>query len=234
MTPKSSIAYTPNPIPSAAETETELYIPVGDRLLMQHAEVFIDRIMTHKHSIPKRILKPRFAIPVRRPWPTEIVYVASVYKLCATGWPMIADPATGEVYFISPYVLLQSSREIQNLCVSIGFGMAVSTKGASFLWPYPADFYGTLSAAMAVEEARDHWVCITVDKTAGDYHLERHTGHFEKPSWPRLEHDDVLDIIFFDREIDSDGDGGTAVPQYGPRRLACPARELLDLLLQHP
>jgi hypothetical protein len=199
----STIASTPNLITAESELETTSDLQSRLRLSRQQAEAFIDRIMTHTYAIPKRIMKPRYAIPVRYPYETEIVRTAPENKLHATGWPMIADPATGEVYLISPYVLRRSDPKIWALCVSIGFALALSSAGASFLWPYPSGTNGDLLAETAVEEARNRWVRVVIDKALGDYRVDPQAGEFRKLSWPKLEHDDVIDIVFGDREIDS-------------------------------
>jgi hypothetical protein len=193
----SSIALTPNPIPAALQSEANPH-PKFYSLDDQKAEEYADRIMQHQYTFP-----------VRYPSDTEIIRTAPEDKLRTTGWPMIQDPESGEVYLVAPHVVRRTDPQFFEMCVWIGFALAVSQNGQSFLWPYLANNCGDLTSETAVEEARDRWVRVIIDKSSGDYHLDPRTWNFPKPRWPRLKHDEVVDIVFGkagtpeDREIRS-------------------------------
>jgi len=189
-------------IPSSALTEPQPNHSVSHFLLRQKAEKFTTQLVKDSHDFPRRMLKLKFRIPVRYPYPTEIVRTAPPGKLRATGWLTIADPVTDEVYLIAPNAWRRTSVEfLETRCVGIGFALMVSSEGDSFLWPYLANFGKHLSAERAIKEATNCWVCVSIDKQSGAYRVAPQTGSFPKPKWPRLEHDDVIDIAFADREI---------------------------------
>ena len=189
-------------IPSSALTEPQPNHSVSHFLVRQKAEKFTAQLVKDNRDFPSHMLKQRFRVPVRYPYQTEIVRTAPPEKLRATGWLTLADPVTDEVYLIAPNAWRRTSVEfLETRCVSIGFALMVSSKGDSFLWPYLANFDGDLSAEQAIEEATNRWVCVSIDKQSGVYHVAPQMGTFSKPKWPALEHDDVIDIAFADREI---------------------------------
>lgn len=59
-----------------------------------------------------------------------------------------------------------------------------------------------MRADTAIEEARSGWVRVIFDQESGRYNVEPQADHSE-PIWPNLEHDDVMDIAFSGREINS-------------------------------
>jgi len=182
----SSIGLTANPIPTTIESESNSRPSFDFLKLKLKGEEFCERIAERTYN--------RFA--VRYPSQTEIVRVAPEDKLCTTGWPMLADPATGDVYLVSPYLLRRSCAKIWDACIGIGFALAVSHNGQKFLWPYVARFDGDLTAEAAIAEARERWVRISIDKPKRKYHIDPQTWQFPKPRWPKLGHDDVVDIVF--------------------------------------
>ena len=198
----SNIASTTNSFPSSAVTGLQPNHMVSHLLVRQKAEKFTAQLVKDNRDFPSHMLKQRFRVPVRYPYQTEIVRTAPPEKLRATGWPTIADPVTDEVYLIARNAWRRTSHEFLEMhVVGIGFALTVSSAGNSFLWPYLAGFPGDFSAELAIEEARQRWVRVSIDTETGSDHAAPQVVAFSTPKWPRLKHDDVIDIAFADREI---------------------------------
>lgn len=203
-TKSSNLDSTRHSFPPVIVNKSEPDPVINYARLKQMGEQFTDRIIEYKSAIPNYILKPRYLIPVRYPLEGEIVRCAPESTLFAPGWYTLADPATGEVYLISRNAWRRTSLEfLDAYCVPIGFALAVSSQANSFIWPYLSNFGGDLAAEPAIEEARNSWVCLNIDKQPREYHVTRQTGTFTKPKWPRLKQNDVIDIAFGNREIGS-------------------------------
>lgn len=165
--------------------------------------MFTQQLVRRSQDFPSRLFKPKFQIPVRYPYQTEIVRTAPAKNSWDGGWFTVADPGTDEVYVLFPDAWRMTNSEfLETHCISIGFALTMSSAGSHFLWPYLYNYGGSRRAKLAVKEARNRWVRVIFDESSGDYLVDTQMYLPSlKPRWPKLTEDDVIDIAFADRAI---------------------------------
>ena len=87
---------------------------------------------------------------------------------------------------------------------------AVNTKGISFLWPLKVSTkdgktldHWSETALIASKEARGKWIKVMSDPALGGYRCSMALGDLPEPKWPAESWEEVMNIAFRERFIDS-------------------------------
>ena len=85
----------------------------------------------------------------------------------------------------------------------------ISRQSALFIWPVPLPSEDgrrnawTDTAQEAMRLAQEHWVRLMPDMGLGAYCIYRAEGQLSDPVWPDKSFEELLEIAFKDRVIDS-------------------------------
>jgi len=136
--------------------------------------------------------KGRFFRTSRDPGNTVDVYV-------------LEDKVEGTFHLVSPQVAVA----LGGLVRPIALHLAVDRANNPFLIPVPfPSENGTRnpwhqSLLNAIEAAKEKWIRIEADKSAGIYQVHEALGELAGPVWPELSMDELVRIAFTGRVIDS-------------------------------
>jgi hypothetical protein len=113
------------------------------------------------------------------------------------------DKAENTFHLVSPEV----ADVLGNLVRGMTLHLAIDRANNPFLIPVPLpDDNGQRnswpqSLLGAIEHARERWVRIESDKSAGVYQVHEAQGSLEEPKWPDLSLDELVNIAFTGRVI---------------------------------
>ena len=113
------------------------------------------------------------------------------------------DKAENTFHLVSPEV----ADVLGNLVRGMTLHLAIDRANNPFLIPVPLpDDNGQRnswpqSLLGAIEHARDKWVRIESDKSAGVYQIHEAQGLLEEPKWPELSLEELVNIAFAGRVI---------------------------------
>jgi hypothetical protein len=145
-------------------------------------------------------------IAVRKPKRHEFIRVRS-----DPGWEIdiyvleVRDEMDSIQYVVGPALWNPLMQELRPMRVFT----AINTQGTVFLLPAPLPGSdGKMnswheSRLAAVEDAKLHWVRFVSNKDAGAYETQVALGKLPEPQWPNLTFQQIFDIAFKDRYIDS-------------------------------
>lgn len=111
----------------------------------------------------------------------------------------------GECYLVMPQLYAELAQEVRPKMLYTG----VTRDGNLFLWPVnlPGED-GRLdawsqSAHTAAAMAENRWVRLVANRTVGAYDVMEASNLAEEPSWPDLTFNEIINLAFKDRLIDS-------------------------------
>jgi hypothetical protein len=143
-------------------------------------------------------------VTVRKP-PKERFFQASPDPANTMNVFLFEDKAEGTYHLVSPDV----AAALGGLVRAITLHLAVDRANNPFLVPVPfPSENGTRnpwhqSLLNAIEAAREKWIRIEADKSAGIYQVHEALGELAEPIWPELSMDELVRIAFSGRVIDS-------------------------------
>ena len=143
-------------------------------------------------------------VPVRKPAKTEFVRVRDdeTWHLPTTVLELREE---NEIYLVAPAL----RDALADLIVPKMLYPTISRQGVVFIWPVgPPDHTGRThrahaSARDAAEHARKAWVRLQWDPYLGGYRLHEARAEFGAPEWPDVTAEDLIQLAFKDRYIDS-------------------------------
>lgn len=118
---------------------------------------------------------------------------------------VLEDKVEGTYHLVSPEV----AAALGGLVRAITLHLAVDRASNPFLVPVPfPSENGTRnpwhqSLLNAIEAAKEKWIRIEADKSAGIYQVHGALGELAEPAWPELLMDELVRIAFNGRVIDS-------------------------------
>ena len=118
---------------------------------------------------------------------------------------VLEDKVEGTYHLVSPGV----AAALGGLVRAITLHLAVDRASNPFLIPVPfPSENGTRnpwhqSLLNAIEAAREKWIRIEADKSAGIYQVHEALGELAEPVWPELSMDELVRIAFTGRVIDN-------------------------------
>ena len=118
---------------------------------------------------------------------------------------VLEDKVEGTYHLVSPGV----ADALGGLVRAITLHLAVDRASNPFLIPVPfPSENGTRnpwhqSLLNAIEAAREKWIRIEADKSAGIYQVHEALGELAEPIWPELSMDELVRIAFTGRVIDN-------------------------------
>jgi len=118
------------------------------------------------------------------------------------------DKGTNEYYIIAPNMLPHMLA--LDAVVAVKFTPAITRQGTLLL--VPAKLPGEASSntswqdtmLLAVERAKKKWVRVSADMALGGYRIFEAVGELSEPVWPDMTLNEMLEISFRDRVIDSE------------------------------
>jgi hypothetical protein len=118
------------------------------------------------------------------------------------------DKDTREYYIIAPDMV--PSMLALGEVVAVKFTPAITRQGVLLL--VPAKLPGEASSntawqdtmLLAVERAKTKWVRVSADMALGAYRIFEALGDLSEPEWPKMTLNEMLEISFKDRVIDSE------------------------------
>ena len=144
-------------------------------------------------------------IPVRRPKKQEWFMVhpnpAFHYPL-----PLIHDELDNEFYLFNPELVVVGIDEL----VRKQLYYTINRQNVVFLWPVKMpDIDGRLdswndSAHSAAKMAMEKWIRIVSNRSLGGYEVVYTRSKLEKPEWPDMDLDEIYELAFGKRLIESD------------------------------
>ena len=111
----------------------------------------------------------------------------------------------GENYVVAPALFAELAQEVRAKKVYTG----VTREGAVFMWPVNLESEdGRLdswsqSAHQAAKISEKTWVRLVANRSVGAYDVYEATGQLGEPAWPEMTFDEVVQLAFRDRFIDS-------------------------------
>lgn len=142
------------------------------------------------------------AIPFRKPNGQLFFRVHPEWHLNAAILQLKDD---GENYIVAPTLFAELAQEVRAKKVYTG----VTREGTVFLWPVNLESEdGRLdswskSAHQAAKIAEKTWVRLVANRSTGAYDVYEATGQLGEPAWPEMTFDEVAQLAFRDRFIDS-------------------------------
>jgi len=143
-------------------------------------------------------------IPCSKPNKQEFVRIHpdESYRLDTA---ILRDEVQREDYLVARALWPDLAAEIKMMRLAA----AITRHGNVFLWPavLPAPDGRSNrwheSMLEAQRHAVDHWVRVSADMSVGEYLLFEATGNFPEPDWPDLTFQQMLELAFRTRMIDS-------------------------------
>src|SRR3954447_4883118 len=141
-------------------------------------------------------------VPVRKPNRHEFFRVHPDYRLDTT---VFTDKEERESYFVTPPMRAALVGEARPVILVL----AITRQNALFIWPVPLPGEDgrrnawTDTAQEAMRLAQEHWVRLMPDMGLGAYRIYRAEGQLSDPVWPDKPFEELLEIAFRDRVIDS-------------------------------
>jgi hypothetical protein len=141
-------------------------------------------------------------VPVRKPNQQEFFRVHLHHALDTT---VFTDKEDRESYLVMPAMrgpLVGEARPV--ILVPV-----ITRQYALFIWPVPLPREDgrrnawTETAQEAMHLGRQHWVRLVSDMSLGAYRIYRAEGQLSDPVWPDKSFEELLEIAFKDRVIDS-------------------------------
>lgn len=143
-------------------------------------------------------------IPVRRPHRQEFIRVSSDPQM-RLETVVYEEKEEKETYLVNPCLWSELGQEL----VPKVFYCYMNTKGVLRLWPVRVpgedgklDTW-SLSAHKAAELAKEYWVRVAPNKSLGAYEVFHPLGDLDEPDWPKLTMQQIVDVAFEHRRIDS-------------------------------
>jgi hypothetical protein len=141
-------------------------------------------------------------IPVRKPNRHEFIRVHPEYILDTT---VFTDKEERESYLVAPRMRGELVGEARPVLLV----PTISRQSALFIWPVPLPSEDgrrnawTDTAQEAMRLAQEHWVRLMADMGQGLYRIYLAEGQLSDPVWPDKPFEELLEIAFKDRVIDS-------------------------------
>lgn len=141
-------------------------------------------------------------VPVRKPNRHEFVRVHPEFVLDTT---VFTDKEERESYLVAPSMRAALVGEARPVLLVL----AISRQNALFVWPVSLPSNDgrrnlwTDTAQEAMHLAREHWVRLVADMGLGAYRIYRAEGQLSDPVWPDKSFEELLEIAFRGRVIDS-------------------------------
>jgi len=144
-------------------------------------------------------------VPVRKPMKQEFVRVhPDEAMMLATA--VYEDKQDREVYFVAPNMMAAMLGETTPVILVT----AMNRQKVSFLWPVKVandNSSGNAwqdSAHQGCEVAKKTWVRLVADMSLGAYRIWAAQGDLSEPEWPTKPLNELLEIAFKGRVIDSE------------------------------
>jgi hypothetical protein len=144
-------------------------------------------------------------VPVRKPNRQDFVRVHSGDDYRLTPAAIIELKEDREVYLVPPEI----ASEIPGEFGAATLYTTINRQGVPHLWPVklpgPDGRYNEWhrSAAEAAERAMKRWVRVTASMSLGAYEIFEAIGDIPEPEWPELCFEEVLQVAFRDRYVNS-------------------------------
>ena len=143
-------------------------------------------------------------VPVREPSDQDFVRVHpdEAYRLTAT---ILDDKYEPEVYLVLPHV----AHQLPGKCSPAVLYTAINRQGVTFLWPVKLSTPDGnanewhRSAAEAAVRAMACWLRVKADKALGGYAIYEASSTIPDPTWPTETLEELLQIGFRGRLVDS-------------------------------
>jgi hypothetical protein len=160
--------------------------------------------LTQDFGATAGVKKITTTIPVRKPGNQSYVRVRAGEE-----WrfhtQMLQLKDDGECYIIPSTMCADLAQEVKPKMLYT----AISRDGSLFLWPVnlPGED-GRLdawsqSAHQAARLAENNWIRMVANRSLGAYDVMQATGSLNEPEWPDLTFEQIIDLAFRDRVIDS-------------------------------
>ena len=145
-------------------------------------------------------------VPVRKPQRHEYFRVRPGEENCFTA-ALYEDRETREYYFVTPKMLplLRAAADV-SVATLVQF---VTRQKVVGIFPLKLATDSAVQAGwqkttmMAAQLARSKWVRIQADMALGGYRIFSAEGQLGEPEWPAMPFNEVLDLAFKDRVIDT-------------------------------
>jgi hypothetical protein len=143
-------------------------------------------------------------VPIRKPNRHEFFRTRSEPEFWF-GTGIFEDKEEREVFFVTPGMREALVGEIKPVLLV----PAMTRQGVLLLWPLklPTDGPGRSwaeTARQAAELAKAKWVRLVPDMGLGGYRIFMAEGSLPEPEWPHKPLDEILQIAFRDRIVDSE------------------------------
>ena len=145
-------------------------------------------------------------VPVRRPQRGEYVRVNPNPEMSIVVTIYTDKDDRDEVFFVAPSMRGVLAEDLKAVLLVT----AISRRGTLFIWPLqipseenPIGRSWHESARKAAEIAKGTWVRIIADKSLGGYRARAAEGKLADPVWPEVTFNELLEIAFQDRIIQS-------------------------------
>ena len=144
-------------------------------------------------------------VPVRRPDPMSFVRVHPDPAWSLVG-ALLLERVDGQESFLVDPVLHDEVAAVAKLKILF---TAITRQGVLFLWPVGMtgpdgrSNSWTDSARRAADMARKQWVRVNSNQGLGAYEVVVPNGELPVPEWPDLSLEQILELAFRDRFIDS-------------------------------
>lgn len=171
--------------------------PLGDLL----SKIRVSQDFSDSIGVKKTIM----TIPVRKPNKTEFVRVHPSEDMRIVV-AMIELKEEREIFVVDRDLAPELPGEVQTKLLVT----AINRQGVVFLWPLSVDLQGSFrknhwseSALAAAELAQANWTKMSANMSLGAYDIFKASGNIPDPQWPDLTFQQILEIAFKDKFINS-------------------------------
>jgi hypothetical protein len=161
----------------------------------------LDQSFSENLGVKKHIT----SVQVRKPNRHDFVRAHQDTNYCLGPAAVIEDSESRDAYIVKPDIAVGLSNEF-NL---VNLYTAITRQGGLFIWPVKLPSIDGrqnawhTSMMAATELAMKKWVRVAANMGAGAYDVYEATGELPEPEWPELSFQEILEIAFRGRVIDS-------------------------------
>ena len=161
----------------------------------------LDQSFSENVGVKKHIT----SVPVRKPNRHDFVRAHQDTNYYLGPAAVIEDGESRDAYIVKPDIAVGLSNEF-NL---VTLFTAITRQGGLFIWPVKLPGIDGRQSAWhtsmmaAAELAMQKWVRVASNMSAGAYDVYEAKANLPEPEWPELNFEDILEIAFRGRVIDS-------------------------------
>lgn len=144
-------------------------------------------------------------VPVRKPAKESFIRTSSDPKHWKQFW-LLELKELGKTYLIAPQIAAALASEGESTMITATLVLTVDRRGNCSLWPLKISDKENewhTSARRAAEMAKEQWLRLSANMSAGCYDVAVASSQETEPTWPKESYGEILKVAFRDRVVTS-------------------------------